>query len=74
MLDQLLPSNPYALLNMPKPADITWDNKIKAYLLPSDVLCMRGTFNLSKNEDVAKFLDMIYTQVGKMPLQMEPHS
>lgn len=58
---------------MPKPTDITCDNNIKAYLLPSDVFCMRGAFDLSKNEDVAKFLAMTYTEFGKMPLQMEPY-
>lgn len=58
----------------PKPTSLTWEKDIRGYFLPGDVACMKGTFDLSKKEDVAKFADGIYEQVstGKMPLQMAP--
>jgi len=58
----------------PTPTSATWDNTIKAYFLPADVTCMSGSFDLSKQEDVAKNASAIYSAVsGKsMPLQMSP--
>ena len=58
----------------PPPTTATWETVIKNYFLPGDVQCMKATFDLSKQADVAASAKAIFEQVstGKMPKQMPP--
>jgi tyrosinase len=61
----------------PKPdpsSSVTWANTIAGFFLPQDAACMKRSFDLTKQADVAKNAPQIYDAVAnkRMPLQMAP--